>query len=49
MQLAQLILEYLKLLLSPQVIAGAVAFCVLALFRDDIKALLLRVAKMTPP
>jgi len=49
MKLAQLILEYLKLLFSLPVVAGAVAFTVLALFRDDIKALLLRIAKIRLP
>ena len=49
MTLAQLILEYLKAILSPQVIAGAVAFTFLVLFREDIKALFLRIAKIKLP
>jgi hypothetical protein len=48
-QLAQLILEYIKSILSAPVIAGAVAFAVLALFRNDIKALLVRIAKIRLP
>jgi len=47
--MAQLILDYIKAILSPQVIAGAVGFTLLALFRDDFKALLLRVAKIRLP
>jgi hypothetical protein len=47
--MAQLILDYIKAILSPQVIAGAVSFTLLALFRDDFKALMLRVAKIRLP
>jgi len=47
--MAQLILDYIKAILSPQVIAGAVGFTLLALFRNDFKALLLRVAKIRLP
>ena len=46
---AQLVLEFLKVLLSPQVIAGVVACSFLLFFRDDIKALLLRIAKIKFP
>ena len=49
MDLAKLILEYLKAILSPQVIAGAVAFTFLCIFREDIKALFLRIAKIRLP
>src|SRR6266853_2467968 len=47
--MAQLILDYIKAILSPQVIAGAVGFPLLWVFRDDFKALLLRVAKIRLP
>lgn len=47
--MAQLILDYIKAILSPQVIAGAMGFTLLAVFRDDFKALLLRVAKIRLP
>ena len=47
--MAQLILDYIKVILSPQVIAGAVGFTLLALFRDDFKALLLSIAKIRLP
>jgi len=47
--MAQLILDYIKVILSPQVIAGAVGFTLLALFRDAFKALLLRIAKIRLP
>jgi hypothetical protein len=46
---AQLILEYLKVFLSSQVVAGVVAFTFLFLFRSDIKAVLLRIAKIKLP
>ena len=46
---AQLILEYLKVIFSAPVIAAVVAFTVLAIFREDIKALLLRFAKIRLP
>ena len=49
MSTSQLVLEYFKAFLSPQVMAGVVAFVLLALFRDDIKALFLRVAKIRFP
>ena len=49
MTIAQLVLEYLKVVLSSQVIAGIVAFTFLILFRRDIKALLLRIAKIKLP
>jgi hypothetical protein len=46
---AQLVLEYLKVLFSAPMLAAVVAFTVLALFREDIKALLLRFAKIRLP
>lgn len=56
MPITQLILEYLRVLLdfgkmflSPQIFAAIVALFFLAAFRPDIKALLLRVAKIKFP
>jgi len=40
---AQLVLEYLKVLLSPQVVAGAVTFTVLFYFRNQIRAVFDRI------
>lgn len=45
----QLVLEYLKVLLSTQVVAGIVSLAILWIFRDDLKALLLRIAKIRLP
>lgn len=49
MSTAQLVLDYLKVLLSTQVVAGIVCFTFLCMFREDIKALLLRIAKIKFP
>jgi hypothetical protein len=49
MPLTQLILEYLKVFLSTQVVAGIIAAVFLAIFRDDIKALFRRIAKIRLP
>jgi len=49
MEIATLILEYLKVLLSPQIVVGGLGLVFLLLFREDIKALLLRVAKIRFP
>jgi len=49
MDLANLILEYLKVLLSAPVVTGIVAILFFLLFREDIKALLLRIAKIRFP
>ena len=49
MEIASLVLEYLKVLLSPQIIAGVVVLVFLYLFREDVKALFLRVAKIKFP
>ena len=49
MEIATLVLEYLKVLLSPQIVVGGVGLVFLFLFREDIKALLLRVAKIRLP
>lgn len=45
----QLVLEYLKVLLSTQVVAGIVSLAFLWIFRDDLKALFLRIAKIRLP
>jgi hypothetical protein len=49
MEVEQLILEYLKVLLSPQVVWAILASFFFLLFREDIKALLLRIAKIKLP
>jgi hypothetical protein len=49
MNIAQMILDYLKVLLSTQVVAGIAFFSFLLMFREDIKALLLRIAKIRFP
>ena len=49
MNTAHIVLNYLKVLLSTQVVAGVVCFAFLSMFRDDIKALLLRIAKIKFP
>jgi len=49
MSIPQLILEYIKVLLSVQVVAGVVCFAILCIFRDDLRALLLRIAKIRFP
>jgi len=49
MEIATLVLEYLKVLLSPQIVVGVVGLVFLFLFREDIKALILRVAKIRLP
>ena len=49
MEISKHILEYLQLLLSPQIVIGAVTVTFLLLFREDIKALLLRIAKIKLP
>ena len=49
MDTAQTILDYLKVLLSTQMVAGVAFLVFLLLFREDIKALLLRVAKIRFP
>jgi hypothetical protein len=45
----ELVLEYFKVFLSTQVVAGVVAFSFIYLFREDIKALLLRITKIRLP
>ena len=49
MNTAQMILEYLKVLLSAQVVAGLAFAAFIYIFREDIKALMLRIAKITFP
>jgi len=49
MAIAALVLEYLKALLSPQCVAGIVALVFLWRFRDDIRALMKRVASIKLP
>lgn len=49
MDIARLVLDFLKVLLSAQVVAGAVAVVFFAVFREDIKALMRRVAKIRFP
>lgn len=49
MEYANLILEYLKVLLTAPVLFSLVAILFIALFREDIKALILRIAKIKLP
>ena len=49
METAKLVLEYLRVLLSPQIIVGIIGLVFLLLFREDIKALILRIAKIRFP
>ena len=49
MEIATLVLDYLKVLLSTQIVVGGIGLVFLLLFREDIKALLLRVAKIRFP
>ncbi|WP_293765910.1 hypothetical protein [uncultured Aquitalea sp.] len=49
MEIATLVLEYLKVILTTQVAAGATAITFFVLFKDDIKSLLKRVAKVRLP
>ncbi|MEI8292496.1 MAG: hypothetical protein WCG66_00750 [bacterium] len=49
MTYAEITLEFTKIILSTQVVAGAVAFTFLFVFREDIKALILRIAKIRLP
>jgi hypothetical protein len=48
-EIVKLVLEYLKVILSPQLIAGGIALAILLLFRDDIKGLMRRIAKIRFP
>ena len=49
METAKLVLEYLRVLLSPQIIVGIIGIVFLILFREDTKALILRIAKIRFP
>ncbi len=49
MEIANLVLEFVKVILSPQVIGGAVAIIFFSLFREDIKALMRRIATIRFP
>lgn len=49
MEIATIVLEYLKVLLSAQVMAGATVFAFFVLFREDIRGLFKRVAKVKFP
>jgi hypothetical protein len=49
MEWLQIALEYLKVLLSTQIIAGIIAIVFFRTFKDDIKALILRIAKIRLP
>jgi hypothetical protein len=49
METHQIIIEYLKIILSTQFIVGIVSFIVLLLFKDDIRGLLSRIAKIKLP
>ena len=49
MEYANLILEYLKVLLTAPVLFSLVAVLFVTLFREDIKALILRIAKIKLP
>ena len=48
-EIARLVLEYLKVALSPQTLAAAVAIVFFLAFKDDIKALMRRIAKIRFP
>ncbi len=49
MDIARLILDYLKVFLSPQVVAGVLALVFFRSFREDIKTLIGRIAKIRFP
>lgn len=49
MEIARLVLEYLKVALSPQTLAAAVAIVFFLAFKEDIKALMRRIAKIRFP
>ncbi|MDT8301263.1 MAG: hypothetical protein RQ760_07235 [Sedimentisphaerales bacterium] len=48
-EIAETVLDYLKVLLSPQMIAGIIAVVFLWVFRDALKALMLRIARIRLP
>lgn len=49
MEIAKLVLEFLRVLLSAPVVAGAIAIAFIAVFRGDIRALMRRVATIRFP
>jgi hypothetical protein len=49
MKIAEMVLEYLKVFLSPQIVWGIVLLVFLWLFKDDVCALMLRIAKIKLP
>lgn len=49
MDIAKLVLEYLKVLLSAPVLFSVVAIIFIFIFREDLKALILRIAKIKLP
>jgi hypothetical protein len=49
MEFAKLVLEYVKAVLSPQVVAGVAALIFLGSFKEDIRGLLRRIAKIRLP
>ena len=49
MNKAQFILDFLKIVLSPQIVTGIVLAVFVLLFKDDIRALMARIAKIRLP
>ena len=49
METAKLILEYLKVFLSPQLVVGAIAAALLWIFRPELRSLVNRIAKIKLP
>lgn len=49
MEIAKLVLEYLKIFLAPQIIAGIVVLFFLIAYKNDIKELMRRIAKIRLP
>jgi len=49
MNKAQIVLEYFKIILSPQIVAGVVVAIFILLFKNDIRSLILRIAKISLP
>jgi len=49
MEIANLVLEFMKVFLSPQVVGGVAAVTFFLLFREDIKALMCRIATIKLP
>ena len=49
METARVVLEYIKVALSPQTLAGGVAIVFFLVFKEDIKALMRRIAKIRFP